>query len=336
MRKNLASNPSNQVATKQPDWATRRKKVLVLCNGLKIADEIRKYLNIPKYTMSKDCTWLLKQGYIEDLSKGTNKFKCFKQTKLGCEWLDQFEKDQKKFQDKLETPRHKFIIPISDLAKVELMIAKPEYRFQKSTWTNCDARYNGVIENFKVMILIYSKEIKVVITSPPIYEEDIVKLHHKFHQTAIEWCYNLFKKWSINYQNLQPLDNNQYTIKNQVIDDIDDVVLKGDQLKIQMDVNNPHDIIDINSSKGTETRLEAQRNRVMEYLQMPSLMQKLVDVVEKLETKQDVLINAVKDIADSNTKTANILASMMESGQLKERQPEKQPKKNNDVDRMFQ
>lgn len=340
MRENPDINSTNLLSKRKADTESRRMRIAILSNGLKTSDEVRKTMNTlysisMSYSMiSKDYSWLIKKGYIEDLSKGTNKFKCFKQTSSAFHWFQEVEKTKKIDLPNIQNPKNTFIIPIEQLDLVEKIIKKEEYGFKEVRWNN-GKRFNGEVEKYSVQITIYNDYIHTMIGTAPIYALDEIQLHHAWHQSAIEWCENLHKKWGIDYKNLSAVSNNQYTIRDPVMEGFDNIILKGDALRVQ-NPDNPNDFIEVDSSKGSETRVEGTRQQLADYLAMPFTMKKMVNVLEKLVGKQDVLIGAVKDIADSNVKTANILASLMESGQLKEKDVDTPPKKNRDHDRMFQ
>lgn len=240
----------------------------------KMAYDIARKLGISKQVVAYEIKKMLKDDWIIDLNPAINKYKFYRLTDFGKKILDGFEKNKRKTQFKIENARHTCYI--QDTTNLQDFLKKPEYDFKINTnWKNSDAYY-GRIEGWSVAIFV-GKKVKMVVTPPPIFSDDMMKAHHKAVESVLDFCNTIGKKWNFTLTCPEPTTHRQYTVSDPFAESMMKLT-GGSQIKFETKKGT----VDINQSHQQEERIEFDTpEQAQRYLDVPDLIESLMNNLDK-------------------------------------------------------
>lgn len=318
MREKSGTKKGHSAPQFVPDFLTRCRIILEALElgeiSMRIRETMTKQYGISKSLYSQDIQQMIHEGWLIDANPLMNKYKSYKVTESGHTVLLGWENREKKTLTKIENARH--VCKIRNTKFLNSFLSKESYGFERQKFNNVKF-YQGRIGGMAIGIYI-GNEVTMLITPQPMYARDLVTGHHKIHQTMIDFCNEINKKWSFELTIPEPTTHRQYTISDQFAEDM----LKlsgGSQIKFQ---TNEGGMASIDMSpRGKEKRFEVDSLEfAQKYLETPDLVKILInktnehnEIITSIVKSQITLTDGINILSEKIGQFINLL--QVKSGQ---------------------
>lgn len=318
------SGKSGRHFSTRPDSGKRYRLILNLISYGYSDQQIRMAMqkNFPytKQLASDDMRVLTYQfGWLKDLNPDSNKYKKHSLTASGRTVLDKFEDSVKKLSVSMENPR--YMTTIQNTTYLKQFLSREEYGFEQNKNLKNVKTHIGRFDG-NILRVFEGNKITMEITPQPtpVYNKDIVGAKKTVEKTILDLCNILNNTWELNLSIPRPILGVQHTVS----DDFAKKVMRltsGQQIKFKTEKG----LVDINSSKGTEPRIEFEHiEQIREYLDIPesvsNVEKRLQDMEQKNNLRDSLLERVVGQLERNNDgidRMANVLEKLtqVQSGQ---------------------